>query len=418
MSPVTPYRPVPATASEIPAIPIKTIWHGRLIVGALNLIAGEPGAGKSSLIALIAAELSRDGKTSILSNSEDDAAPVTIPRLLAADAVMERVHVITPDDAPVFPNEFDGLEYVIERTATQLVVLDPIGAHFSPEHRVHHRPTLKRLAGIARRTGCAIVGVHHTTKAGEIGGPNSGLRGTARAVYFYGFDPADEDRRALSVDKVNGISEPPTLLFEHEIAEVQVGRRTIEAGKLRRVRQSAAQAQIRRGRRDPERDAACHAWLSEFLAAGDDYERRSRDVYATGRSEGFGQPTLNRAKAELQVEHVRRGGYGADGWWVWRLPDDHPLRLGIAADLDDEDDAPAEPWDDEEVTPAALAVERTIAALWSEHLTHEIVTETSHRGTIVGARCVNCGVELPQPVRPSVLDPIEGGLIAVDDLPF
>jgi hypothetical protein len=70
---------------------------------------------------------------------------------------------------------------------------------------------------------CAIVAVHHTTKAGEVGGPNSGLRGTARAVYVYGFDPDDEDRRALSVDKINGVAEPPAILFEQEVVEYSVG---------------------------------------------------------------------------------------------------------------------------------------------------------------------------------------------------
>lgn len=323
-------------AAEIEARALRTIWRDRLVVGALNLIAGQPGVGKSSLVALIAAELSRSGMTVVVSNSEDDDASVTVPRLTVAGAILERVHVIPPDDAPVFPAEFEGLEYVIGATGTKCLIIDPIGAHFSPEHRVHHRPTLRRLAGIARRTNCAIVGIHHTTKGGEVGGPNSGLRGTCRAVYFYGFDPSDEDRRALSVDKVNGIAEPPSILFEQEIVEYTVGGTVLEAGRLRKVRQSNATASVRRGRRNPERDAACQAWLSEYLAAGDDCARRSVEVEAAARAEGFGQATVRRAKTELQVEHRREGGYGADGWWVWRLPDDHPLRTGAAADEETE----------------------------------------------------------------------------------
>jgi predicted ATP-dependent serine protease len=46
-------------ASDVRQTALRTIWHNRLIVGALNLIAGEPGAGKSSLTAMIAADMSR-----------------------------------------------------------------------------------------------------------------------------------------------------------------------------------------------------------------------------------------------------------------------------------------------------------------------------------------------------------------------
>lgn len=323
-------------AADIPQVALRTIWRDRLIVGALNLICGQPGVGKSSLTALIAAELSRQGKTIILSNCEDDPGSVTVPRLSVAGAILERVHVIPPEDAPLFPREYEGLETVIKATQTACVVIDPIGAHFKPERRAHDRETLRQLASVARRTSCAIVAVHHTTKAGEVGGPNSGLRGTARAVYVYGFDPDDEDRRALSVDKINGVAEPPAILFDQEVVEYSIGDVILEAGKLRKVRQSNVRASTRRGRRDPERDAACHAWLSEYLATGDDCARSSKDVHTVGQAEGYSQTTLKRAKTDLQVEHSRVGGYGADGHWTWRLPDDHPLRSGAIDDAAEE----------------------------------------------------------------------------------
>jgi putative DNA primase/helicase len=320
------------TAAEIPQAALRTVWRDRLIVGALNLVAGQPGSGKSSLTALMAADLSRQGHTVIISNCEDDPSSVTVPRLSVAGAILERVHVIPPEDAPLFPHELEGLAYVVKATGTKAVFLDPIGAHFRPERLAHDRATLRRLAHVARESRCAIVAVHHTTKLGEVGGPNSGLLGTARAVYVYGYDPDDEDRRALSCEKINGVSAPPTLLFEHEVVEYNIGDTLIEAGKLRKVRQSNTRATRRRGRRDPERDAACHAWLSEFLAGGEDCARASTEVKAVGGDEGYAQATLQRAKVQLQVEHCRVGGYGADGHWTWRLPDEHPLRRATLAE--------------------------------------------------------------------------------------
>jgi putative DNA primase/helicase len=315
------------TADRIDQAPLRTIWRDRLIVGALNLIAGQPGSGKSSLTALMAAELSRQGHTIVMSNCEDDPGSVTVPRLQVADAILERIHVIPPEDAPLFPKDVDALAGVIREAGVKVVFLDPIGAHFRPERLAHDRPSLRRLASVAREAQCAIVAVHHTTKAGEVGGPNSGLLGTARAVYVYGYDPDDEDRRALSCEKINGVAAPPTLLFEHEAVEYSLGSQTVEAGRLRKIRQSNVRAQRKRGRGDPERDAACHAWLSELLASGPDCAVASKDVEMLGAAEGFAQATLQRAKVELQVEHARVGGYGGNGHWTWRLPDEHPLRV-------------------------------------------------------------------------------------------
>jgi putative DNA primase/helicase len=313
-------------ASDVRQTALRTIWHNRLIVGALNLMAGEPGAGKSSLTAMIAADMSRRGSTVIVSNSEDDPGSVTVPRLAAAGAILERVHVIPPEDAPLFPRELDALEYVIKATGTKLVVLDPIGAHFRPERLAHDRPTLRQMAKVAREAQCAILAIHHTTKIGTVGGPNSGLIGTARAVYVYGYDPDDEDRRALSCVKINGTDSPPAMILEHETVEHQFGSTVIEAGRLRRIRESNSKASRHRGKRNADRDAACFKWLSEFLAAGADCSRPSIEVRAEGRSAGFGWATLQRAKVTLEVEHRRTAGFGADGHWLWRLPDEHPLR--------------------------------------------------------------------------------------------
>lgn len=318
-------------ASGIPQIAMRTIWHNRLIVGSLNLLAGEPGAGKSSLTAMIAADMTRRGATVILSNCEDDPGSVTVPRLAVAGAILERVHVIPPEDAPLFPRELDALGHVVKATGTRLVILDPIGAHFRPERLAHDRPTLRQMSAVAREAQCAILAVHHTTKLGTVGGPNSGLLGTARAVYLYGYDPDDEDRRAMSCVKINGADQPPAIILEHETVEHQAGAVTMEAGRLRRIRESNAKASRSRGRRNADRDAACFEWLSTFLASGEDLARPSTEVRAEGRVQGFGWATLQRAKVTLEVEHRRTSGFGADGHWLWRLPDEHPLRDAAAS---------------------------------------------------------------------------------------
>jgi len=327
---------VPASAIEARQVPM--IWRGRIPASTLTLVAGAPGLGKSTLLVTLAAELSKHGVPVLVSMLEDDPQGIVRPRLEVAGADLDLVHLVPPDEAPVLPADLDQLEEAIERTGARCAVLDPIAAHFKPERRVHDRPTLRELVAVARRQRCAIVGVHHTIKSAIgytaldlIGGPSSGLAGTARAVYLYGFDPDDEDRRALACAKVNGFEEPPTLILEHDTVEYIAGGRPIEAGLLTVHGETNAPAKgvLRRGKKHKRRDADAVEWLSLFLAAGEDCKRQATEVRTAAKAAGFAWQTILRGRVEIKVERIRVG-WGGNGFWLWRLPDDHPLRTGEA----------------------------------------------------------------------------------------
>lgn len=333
--------PLTLTAADVAPRVLPMIWRERIPAAALSVIAGKPGLGKSTLTSTIAAELSIRGMHVLISNLEDDLGAVIRPRLDVAGADLERVHLVPPPLAPVLPHDIEKLRALIESVQASICFLDPFEAHFTVARRAHDRPTLRDLVQLGRDTRCAIVAVHHTVKVatdgtalGAIGGPSGGLAGTARAVYVYGYDPEDEDRRALACAKINGVDEPATLIIEHETVDYWTsyggGHQglDLEAGKLRIVEEVSVDTRtvLTKGRRRADRDADCAEWLSQFLGHGEDCARRSTEIRAEGSQIGFGWATIRRAGIKMKTQKIRQGGYGAEGWWAWRLPDEHPLR--------------------------------------------------------------------------------------------
>lgn len=324
-------------AGGIAPQPIELLWRNRFPIGTLSIVAGKPGLGKSTLETGIAAELSREGHTILISNIEDDPATVVRPRLDVANADLDRVLVMGGEDAPLLPRDFDALAELVADSGARCVIIDPIAAHFRPERRVHDRACTTRLQQIARDTGCAIIGIHHTVKQSVdgtalsyIGGPTGGLAGAARAVYLYGYDPADEDRRALVCVKANGFEEAAALIVEHDTVEYSTGEALIEAGLLRFIEETAIDGRdvMHQGRRRPDRDGEALEWLTGYLAGSDEFQQQSKDVRADAAARGLAWATVRRAGVALSVEHVRVG-WGGDGFWVWRLPTDHPARDGV-----------------------------------------------------------------------------------------
>jgi putative DNA primase/helicase len=265
-----------------------------------------------------------------MSNTEDDPEQVVVPRLRSLDADPARVQLVQFQHTPSFPKDFEKLAAWIKGVGAKIVFLDPIAAHFTPERYVHDRGVLRELVQIAQVCECAIVGVHHFTKTGTVGGPNGGLVGTARAVYRYGFDPRDEDQRVMSCVKINvtplGATHPAGLVFAFEpvIFPEKRGRKVV-LGRMRVIGRANVQARRAPGHRDKEQEAEAHAFLSELLALAPDCELPLVKVVECGAGQGFSWGALNRAATVLGIEHENS---------TWRLPDEHPLRkqLEEAAD--------------------------------------------------------------------------------------
>lgn len=232
--------------------PSQTTWlsEGRVPFGALTVIAGRPGEGKSQLTIALAARLSHDSPA-VLIGAEDDEAHTIVPRLIAQGA--NRENVLTPKvsnewgrpDAPSFPVDVERLGRQVKESGAMLVVVDPFAAHLDPDLNAFNDHSLRQatrpLAAMARETGAAVVIVSHLRKSREGGamdwiGGSGGLVGSARSVFIFGRskkdDAWDEDRRYLLNVKNNLAKLAAPMRFRVETRLVDFGGRMIETSRV------------------------------------------------------------------------------------------------------------------------------------------------------------------------------------------
>ena len=119
------------TVSDVPAERVEWLWPKRIPLAKLTVLDGDPGLGKSTLTLDLTARVTTrspmpDGTRSLLCaraviivSAEDGIADTMRPRLEAAGADLERVHVL---DSVTFADEEGRLQ---ERPPEFLVTLGP-----------------------------------------------------------------------------------------------------------------------------------------------------------------------------------------------------------------------------------------------------------------------------------------------------
>jgi putative DNA primase/helicase len=341
-----PAKLVIARASDIHPEPIRWLWPGRIAIGKQTLLAGEPGLGKSQLTCWIAGAVTTGGfwpgtvdeaplGSAIILSAEDDAADTIRPRLDAAGADPDKVHIVSAvrrEDGKgrrAFNLQADLLllENEITRLGdVRLVVIDPVSSYLGKvdSHRnAELRAVLEPIGEMASRLRVAVLSVTHLSKSGSISA-NSRFIGSiafvaaARAAFIVARDPGDKERRLLLPTKNNLGPEGSGIGF-------RIGQVTTPTGLLAPtvlwdampVTMSADEALA--GPADagsaPARNEAMD-FLRDVLAAGPVPSEKIRDEV---NKAGLAWRTVRRAKEGLGVR-VRKTGI--DGGWVWTLPGD------------------------------------------------------------------------------------------------
>lgn len=335
-------QPAPVTAAaSIPIERVEWIWGHRIASGMINVLDGDPGLGKSTITTDLAARLTRgealpgDVAASppagvVFVSFEEHPACVMVPRLMAAKADLSRVFIWDLAQRPFdLVNSLAELEAVIAANSVRLVVIDPLMAALPSELNAHRdqdvRSVLAPVAGLAERTGAAILLVRHLNKntaGGAVyrGGGSIGIIGAARVGLVLASDPDTEDddaARVLAVSKsnVSRLAAPlrlrlvaaPSPAPGVEVARVEWGgTATISADELVAPREEhGAMARAVELLRNVMKDGP-------VLAS---------EAHAALEANGVSQRTEARAKEKLGIVAKREGVKGK--WW-WYMPDQLP----------------------------------------------------------------------------------------------
>jgi putative DNA primase/helicase len=341
--------------SEIKPEALKWLWPGRIPLGKLTLLIGDPGLGKSLVTIDIAARVSRgsnfpDGECCevghvIFLSAEDDTADTIRPRLDAAGADVALVHTlegmrVTLADNSTSDRPFDletGIATLEDALAqvrgVRLIIVDPISAYLGgadSNANAEVRGLLSPLASLAARHGVAVLCVTHLRKSAGAAIHRSiasiAFTAAARAVWAVTPDPSDADRRLMLPVKQNLGPSIEGLAFRIETQD-SLPRLAWESGAV----DADANEMLSVGfQEDHSARKDAEEWLRAYLQDG---PAAARDAIRAASDNGVSNTTLRRAANSLHVARRKLGGRGA-GWeserrTIFRFDHDTVSRCGL-----------------------------------------------------------------------------------------
>jgi hypothetical protein len=323
---------------------VRWLWAARIPVGALSLIAGREGHGKTSVAYDTLARITRgqlEGeylqkpRNVVIVATEDSWPHIIVPRLKAAGADLARVfrvEVKIQDLGTVelsLPDDVPALEALVTNHEVAMVLLDPVISRVGRKLDTHKdaelRAALEPVAGLAERTGCSVTGIIHLNKTAT-NDPLTAVMGSrafvavARAVLFVAHD--NEARMLCFVKNNYGpLAKSQTFRIESTTLDEKDpddGRAITTSlvkwtGTSDRTARDVLEDQAKARKVETPRDRAA-TWLVNRLK-GEVLPVPSRVVKDEASKAGFNERTIKRAAADEGVVMTKAGTVSH-----WALP--------------------------------------------------------------------------------------------------
>jgi hypothetical protein len=339
-------RVILARGDTLHVKPYRWLWDGFLARGHLHMLAGAPGAGKSTVATRMSATVTIGGQWPdgtkcdpghvIVWSDEDNPEDTLLPRFLAAGGDPKRIHFVTGTANSDGVREFDPATDIprLQAAAREvpecaLVILDPVVTIVSGDsHKnVEVRRALRPLVGFAADLMTVVLGISHHTKGTAGRDPVERITGSVAfgalprvTMAAARIREGDTERRIFCRSKSNIGPDDGGWEYGLDLTDVpgspEVRVVVARWGKVLTGSARDLLAEADAFSEPEERSALAEAtdWLSELLK---DRPAEVKAIEKDAKAAGHAWPTVKRAKARLSVTSGKRAM--AAGWWWFRL---------------------------------------------------------------------------------------------------
>ena len=293
--------------SEVDTQTVEWLWEPYIPFGKVTIVQGNPGEGKTTFALRLAAACTTGGTLPgmkplppfqvIYQTAEDGLGDTVKPRLIEADADLDRVLVIDEAKRELTLSD-ERIEKAITQNGARLIILDPIQAYMGEKTDMNRanevRPMFRRLADVAERTGCAVILIGHLNKAAGGQSAYRGLgsidfRAAARSVLLIGRVKREPNVRVIVHDKSSLAPEgkPVAFCLDPETGFSWIGEYDITADELL----SGA------GGNTATKTEQAERLILDLLADGK--ELASEDIVKAAAEAGISERTVQNAKRNM-----------------------------------------------------------------------------------------------------------------------
>jgi putative DNA primase/helicase len=338
-----------ARAADIKPEAIRWLWVGWLPSGKLVILAGAPGTGKSTITFTLAAIVSRgsawpDNAPScspanvLIWSGEDDAADTIVPRLMAAGADLQRVHIIrgkvgTDGQRAPFDPATDMAQ--LEQTITAiggaaLLIIDPVVSAVAGDMNKSNevRRSLQALVDLGAKFDCAVVGITHFRKGSQGATPHERVLGSqafgalARLVLIAA-ESEENGRRVFARAKSNISKDRGGIEYSlvpevvnGDIATIRINWGAAVEGTAREI--------LKEAEREPDtiEEGECAQALAMALrdSNGRPVEVPKQIIEQQLKQAGYSEKQIRKAREKLKIV-TWLVGFGPASKGMWRLPE-------------------------------------------------------------------------------------------------
>lgn len=336
--------------------PPEWAWQDRIVLGALNLIVGQEGAGKGTLACWVFAKLTR-GKlpgslygepvSVAIVGDEDGFDAVWTPRLHAAGADLERVKLVERGDGSLIEiaEDRERLSEVVGSAGARLLYLDQLtdnlGAAVDDWKAKQVRHALAPARQLARELDCAVLGSLHPNKSGatfrQLMSGSIAFNALSRSSLLLAEHPGDPERRVVTRAKGNLSAVPEAVEFAINGHTFDANGHTFDVPRAVNFATSALTTDDLLARPLPAGDARTDArtLIAEHLEDGNWHA--AGPILDECEAKGIYRRAAQRAADDVGIDKEKRGFPASAFWRLSRHRDDALCAVTSVASVASED---------------------------------------------------------------------------------